>query len=62
MNWTMLPQWASSCECKALLLEEEGLTKTKNQRELVCKAGEGKLVPRKRSDKETSNYEKGLAS
>lgn len=62
MNWTMLPQWASSCECKALLLEEEGLTKTKNQRESVCKAGEGKLVPRKRSDKETSNYEKGLAS
>lgn len=58
----MLPQRANSCECEALLLEEEDLTKTKNQRESVCKAGSGKLVPRKRSDKKTSNYEKGLAS
>ena len=45
----MLPQGASSCECKALLLEGEDLKKTKNQRKSVCKAGSGKLVPRKRN-------------
>jgi hypothetical protein len=33
------------------VLTGENLAKTKNQRKSVCKAGSGKLVPRKHSDK-----------